>query len=100
MVDTGIASHDSLPNFSADCHHVLRVAAAIGRTFALHDVAELLEQPVAALLPVMDEALESGAITARGTEFAFVDDRIWRQIVDSIPQPVLHSLQLTRQPAQ
>jgi DNA-binding NarL/FixJ family response regulator len=87
-------------NYSTDCHHVLRVAAAVGRTFALHDVAELLEQPVAALLPVIDEALDRGTIQAHGNDFAFRDDGVWREIVDSIPQPVLHSLRVTRgQPA-
>ncbi|MBB5873638.1 DNA-binding NarL/FixJ family response regulator [Allocatelliglobosispora scoriae] len=82
--------------YSTDCHHVLRVAAAIGRTFALHDVADLLHQPVAALLPVMDEALALGAITAHGNDFAFCDDDIWREIVEGIPQPVLHSLRVAR----
>ncbi|MEV6964598.1 helix-turn-helix transcriptional regulator [Hamadaea sp. NPDC051192] len=82
--------------YSTDCHHVLRVAAAIGRTFALHDVADLLQQPVAALLPVIDEALDRGAITAHGNDFAFRDDGVWREILAGIPQPVLHSLRVTR----
>lgn len=85
--------------YSTDCHHVLRVAAAVGRTFALHEVADLLQQPVAALLPVIDEALDRGAITAHGNDFAFRDDDVWREILDGIPQPVLHSLRLNRQAA-
>lgn len=83
-----------------DSRHVLRVAAAIGPTFGLHDVAELLGQPVAALLPAIDEAMAQGLIVVCGNDFAFHDHTVWRWMLDAIPRPALHSMRRGRDRAQ
>jgi DNA-binding CsgD family transcriptional regulator len=83
---------DALADVSPECRHMLNVAAAIGPTFTVSDVAELLQRPVATLLPAVSEAIDLDLCDSKGTALAFHDTAVWRAVVAGIPGPVLSCL--------
>ena len=78
---------------SGKSRQLVRVAASLGRSFALDEVADLHREPTAALLPALDEALAAGFLRCAGDELAFQHDLVWRATVDALPQPVRRALQ-------
>ncbi|GAA3874974.1 hypothetical protein GCM10022243_44910 [Saccharothrix violaceirubra] len=77
---------------SARANQVLRVAAVLGRTFPLHDVATLMGETAAALLPAVDEVLASGLVESVDDRLEFSCDLVWRAVVESIPESVARAL--------
>jgi DNA-binding CsgD family transcriptional regulator len=77
---------------SEECRTFLRVAAVVGPRFAPDDVARLLGRPVAALLPLVDEALRVGVLEARADLLAYRDTRRWREVVRTVPPPIVRYL--------
>jgi DNA-binding CsgD family transcriptional regulator len=72
--------------------HLIEVSAVLGRSFAVEDVAEMLGQPPAVLLPAINEALAAGILVADGEALAFRDDMSWRAVTEAIPQPLARAL--------
>ncbi|MEU4443065.1 LuxR C-terminal-related transcriptional regulator [Actinosynnema sp. NPDC050801] len=78
--------------WSAKATQVLRVAAVIGRSFPLQDVAAMMNETTGALLPAVDEVLASGLVVCVDERLEFGSDLVWRAVVDSMPGSVLHAL--------
>jgi DNA-binding CsgD family transcriptional regulator len=72
--------------------HVMRVAAVLGPAFRLRDAADLLETRTATLLPVVDEALDSGVLRDCGDRLAFESLTVWRSVLESVPSAVACAL--------
>ncbi|WP_148088983.1 LuxR C-terminal-related transcriptional regulator [Saccharothrix texasensis] len=77
---------------SAKATQVLRVAAVIGRSFLLRDVAALMDETTGALLLAVDEVLASGLVVCVDERLEFGSDLVWRAVVDSMPGSVRHAL--------
>lgn len=77
---------------SAKATQVLRVAAVIGKSFLLHDVATMMSETTAALLLAVDEVLASGLVVCVDERLEFGSDLVWRAVVESMPESVLHAL--------
>ena len=61
-----------LDRVSADCRGVLQAAAVVGREFSLALVAAARSEPVACLLPAVDEAVGHGLVEGIGGDYRFV----------------------------
>ncbi len=61
-----------LDRVSADCRGVLQAAAVVGREFSLALVAAARRDPVARLLPAIDEAVGHGLVDRIGRDYRFV----------------------------
>ncbi|WP_442877591.1 helix-turn-helix transcriptional regulator [Dactylosporangium sp. AC04546] len=87
-----------LDTLSAPTRHALQVASAIGPVFGLAELARLLECRVAALLPVVDEAMAAGLVTGAGDVLMFSHETVRAQVEASLPRPVAVALrgELTR----
>jgi DNA-binding CsgD family transcriptional regulator len=66
---------------------LLETAAVLGRSFRLEDVAEMLGHEPAALLPLLNEALEAGLLAAGTDDFTFRHGLVWQAITESVPRP-------------
>ncbi|KOX16779.1 hypothetical protein ADK67_39145, partial [Saccharothrix sp. NRRL B-16348] len=77
---------------SAKATQVLRVAAVIGRSFLLQDVAAMMNETTGALLLAVDEVLASGLVVCVDERLEFGSDLVWRAVVDSMPGSVRHAL--------
>ncbi|WP_309114846.1 LuxR C-terminal-related transcriptional regulator [Saccharothrix sp.] len=77
---------------SSEAAQVLRVAAVLGRSFLLKDVATMTGRPAGALLPAVDEVLASGLVVSAGVRLEFASDLGWQAVVQAIPPSVLHAL--------
>jgi DNA-binding CsgD family transcriptional regulator len=76
-----------LGGLTARVRPLLETAAVLGRSFRLEDVAEMLGQAPAALLPLLNEALQVGLLTAGTDDFTFRHGLIWQAITESVPLP-------------
>jgi DNA-binding CsgD family transcriptional regulator len=72
---------------------MLEVAAVLGRTFDVADVARVLRCPVATLAPAVREALGADVLVDRGT-LAFSGGRTHRAVYEAIPGAVRNALQV------
>jgi DNA-binding CsgD family transcriptional regulator len=72
--------------------HLLETAAVIGASFRLEDLAGMLGQTPAALLPVLIEAVESGVLAASPDAFVFRHELIWRAMTEIVPLPARQAL--------
>ncbi|OKI23918.1 hypothetical protein A6A25_34620 [Saccharothrix sp. CB00851] len=77
---------------SAKATQVVRVAAVIGRSFLLQDVAAMMNETTGALLLAVDEVLASGLVVCVDERLEFGSDLVWRAVVDSMPGSVRHAL--------
>ncbi len=66
---------------------LLETAAVLGRSFRLEDAAEMLGAAPAALLPLLNEALQAGLLTAGTDDFTFRHGLVWQAITESVPLP-------------
>ncbi len=72
---------------SARLRPLLETAAVLGHSFRLEDVAEMLGEAPAALLPELTEALQAGLLTAGTDDFTFRHGLVWQAVTESVPQP-------------
>lgn len=66
---------------------LLETAAVLGRSFRLDDVAEMLGEAPAALLPLLTEALQAGLLAAGTDDFSFRHGLVWTAVTESVPLP-------------
>ncbi len=66
---------------------LLETAAVLGRSFRLEDVAEMLGEAPAALLPLLNEALQAGLLAAGTDDFTFRHGLVWQAVTESVPLP-------------
>ena len=71
---------------------LIEVSAVIGPSFAVEDVAEMLGQPPAVVLPSVNKALAVGILVADGATLTFRDSMTWRAITEAIPEPISRAL--------
>jgi DNA-binding NarL/FixJ family response regulator len=83
-----------LGGLGAPARQLLEVAAVLGRSFAVADVAEMLGQPPVAVLPALNEALTAGIIVADGEVLSFRDPLTWSAVAAAVPAPVARALHL------
>jgi len=72
--------------------HLIEVAAVLGRSFAVEDVAEMLGQPPAATLPAINEALAARIFVVDGETLSFRDTMTWRGVSEGIPRSLSRAL--------
>ncbi|MFD9737554.1 LuxR C-terminal-related transcriptional regulator [Umezawaea sp. NPDC059074] len=83
---------DRVDVLSAKATQLLRVAAVVGRSFLLHDVATMMSETTASLLLAVDEVLQSGLLVPVHDRLEFPSDLVRRAVVESIPRSILHAL--------
>jgi DNA-binding CsgD family transcriptional regulator len=71
---------------------LIEVSAVLGRSFAVEDVAEMLGQQAAAVLPAISEALAAGIVAPAGETLRFRDGLTWRAISEAMPASVSRAL--------
>ena len=81
-----------LDGLSKQARHLLVTAAVLGPTFRLEDVAEMLGGTPAALLPAIEEAMDTAIITAAEDAFIFRYELLRRAVGEMIPRPARDAL--------
>ena len=81
-----------LDGLSKRARHLLVIAAVLGPSFRLEDAAEMLGETPAALLPTVEEAMDSGLMAAAGNAFSFRHELLRRAVGDMIPRPARQAL--------
>ncbi len=81
-----------LDGLSAKTQHLLKTAATLGGSFRLADVAEMLGETPAGLLPLVEEMLASGIVAADDTAFSFRQRLLGRAVGEMIPRPARSAL--------
>ena len=75
-----------LDGLGKPAQHLLTTAAVLGPSFRLEDAAEMIGECPAALLPVIEETVSAGIMTAVGNVFRFRQPLLRRAAADMIPQ--------------
>jgi len=81
-----------LRQVSGHTRHLLVTAAILGPAFRLEDVAEMLGESPASLLPAIEEAIEAALVSTAGNEFSFRNELLRRAAGDMIPAPARAAL--------
>jgi len=81
-----------LDGLSKRARHLLMTAALLGPAFRLEDVAEMLGETPATLLPAVGEAMDAAIITAAENAFAFRHQLLRRAVGEMIPRPARKAL--------
>jgi DNA-binding CsgD family transcriptional regulator len=94
VVSAGVRAHlrRSLGTVSAETRRLMLVASAIGLTFGLADLAELMRNSAAGLLPHVEEALASGLVVTDGEGLAFAHELVRSAVAESVPAGVHRTL--------
>jgi DNA-binding CsgD family transcriptional regulator len=71
---------------------VLAVGAVLGRSFSIDNVASLLGETPARLLPDVEAALRADLLVATPESFAFDRELVWRALAESVPRPARQAL--------
>ncbi|RAY11577.1 hypothetical protein DPM19_30225 [Actinomadura craniellae] len=77
-----------LDRLSPRTRHVLEVAAILGRSFPVDDLADMLGEPASALLPELEEAQTAGVVTPDGDLLTFRHHLMWRAVTEILSRPV------------
>lgn len=72
---------------------LLQVAAILGRSFSVDDLAEMLGEPVDSLLPRLTEAIRAGIVVPDVNRLAFRHDMLWQIATEMTSKPVRTALQ-------
>ena len=81
-----------LDGLSKQARHLLVTAALLGPSFRLEDAAEMLGKTPAGLLPRVEEAMDTGIVTATGNAFSFRHELLRRAVAEIIPRPARKAL--------
>jgi DNA-binding NarL/FixJ family response regulator len=81
-----------LDGLSKQARHLLITAVVLGSSFRLEDVAEMLGETPAGLLPTVEEAIDTGIITAADNAFSFRHELLRRAVTEVIPPPARQAL--------
>jgi DNA-binding CsgD family transcriptional regulator len=71
---------------------LIEVSAVLGRSFGVEDVAEMLGEPPAMVLPAISEALAAGILAPAGETLAFRDRMTWRAVAEAMPDSLSRAL--------
>jgi DNA-binding CsgD family transcriptional regulator len=81
------AARERLDGISKQARHVLSTAAVLGASFRLEDLARMLGETPAALLPAVEETMAAGITAAGENEFSFRHPLLRRAVGETIPPP-------------
>ena len=81
-----------LDGLSKQVRHLLVTAAVLGSSFWLEDAAEMLGETPAGLLPTVEEAMDTGIMTAADNAFSFRHELLRRAVAEMIPRPARRAL--------
>jgi DNA-binding CsgD family transcriptional regulator len=71
---------------------LIEVSAVLGRSFGVEDVAEMLGEPPAMVLPAISEALAAGILAPAGETLTFRDSMTWRAVAEAMPDSLSRAL--------
>ena len=71
---------------------LLAVGAVLGQSFKVGDVAALLGEPPARLLPEVETALSAGVLEVTSQALSFGSELVWRAVADSVPPSARQAL--------
>ncbi|MGH3120941.1 MAG: AAA family ATPase, partial [Streptosporangiaceae bacterium] len=71
---------------------VLAVGAVLGRSFSIDNVAALLRETPARLLPEVEAALGADLLVATPDTLTFEPELVWRALAESVPRPARQAL--------
>jgi DNA-binding CsgD family transcriptional regulator/tetratricopeptide (TPR) repeat protein len=86
------AARHRLGELTGRTRSLLEIMAVLGDSFRLDDAADMLGEPPAGLLPLVNEALAAGILSAGGQAFSFRQPLLWRAVADAVPVPARHAL--------
>ena len=86
------AARHRLGELTRRTRSLLEIMAVLGDSFQLDDVADMLGEPPAGLLPLVNEALAAGILTADGQAFRFRQTLLWQAVAEAVPAPARHAL--------
>jgi DNA-binding CsgD family transcriptional regulator len=81
-----------LARLSPHTRHLLQVAAILGRSFRVDDLADMFDEPPSRLLPALEEAEEVAVLVPSGDQLTFRHDLLWRAVTETVTKPVRHAL--------
>jgi DNA-binding CsgD family transcriptional regulator len=81
-----------LDGLTRRAQYLLKTAAVLGGAFRLADMAEMLGDTSAALLPAIEEALAAGMIVADDAAFSFRHRLLCRATATMVPRPARSAL--------
>ncbi|MEU3370339.1 LuxR C-terminal-related transcriptional regulator [Streptomyces sp. NPDC006660] len=81
-----------LGSLSDKTRQLVQVAAAVGGSFMVVEVASMLRETTASMLPALNEALDSGLLICPGEQTLFQHELIRRAIADALPAAVRQAL--------
>jgi DNA-binding CsgD family transcriptional regulator len=87
-------AQNHLDGLSPQARHLLQAAAVLGHSFAVEDVAELLDEPAGRLLSAVEEALATQIVVARSDRLTFRHHLLWQAVTDGVPLPIRQWLHL------
>jgi ATP/maltotriose-dependent transcriptional regulator MalT len=85
-------AHHRLSRLSPPSWHILQVAAVLGRSFRVKDLADMLSERPSGLLAPMAEAEASGVVVPAGDMLVFRHDLLWRAVIETIPESMRQAL--------
>ena len=86
------AAQHRLGELTGRTRTLLEIMAVLGDSFQLGDAADMLSEPPAGLLPLVNEALAAGILIAGGQAFSFRQPLLWRLVAEAVPVPARHAL--------
>jgi len=86
------AARQRLDSLSGRARQVLTTAAVLGGSFRLDDIAEMLGETPAVLLPAVDETIAAGITAADENQFSFRHRLLRRAASEMIPPPGRNAL--------
>ena len=88
----GDSMRGRLDRMSDSAREVATVAASLGRTFSLNDLAAMLDRSPSALLASIEELIHFGLLVERDDQLAFRHDLIREAVRASLPRSVGRAL--------
>ncbi|MGH3388100.1 MAG: helix-turn-helix transcriptional regulator [Actinomadura sp.] len=86
------SARSRLIGLSEQTRHLLQVAGVLGRSFSVDDLAEMIGEPVDALLPGLAEAVRAGVVLPAVDRLAFRHDLLWQAVTEGLSEPVRTAL--------
>ncbi|HKB31543.1 MAG TPA: AAA family ATPase, partial [Streptosporangiaceae bacterium] len=83
-----------LSELSPRARQIVEVGAVLGKSFRVGNIAALLGETAATLLPELEAALEAGILAATPSALAFRHDLVWRAVAEGVPAPARQALHL------
>jgi ATP/maltotriose-dependent transcriptional regulator MalT len=83
-----------LDRLSPQTRRLLQVAAVLGYSFSVEDLADMLDETVDQLLLALEEALAAQIVVPAGDMLTFRHHLLWRAVTDSLPVSIRRWLHL------